>query len=207
MRHERHEVDFCVIGGGLAGMCAAIAAARHGAKVALVQDRPVLGGNASSECRVGIGGADRGGQIPHMRETGIIEELRLATLYYNPHDVYSIQDAVYYETVRLEPNITPILNCSCIEAEMEGNHIVSITGWQLTTETRHTVKAAIYADCSGDGILAPLTGAAFRIGREARSEFGESIAPEMADKRTMGMSLLFFSREYVSPQPFKPPSW
>jgi len=188
-------------------MCAAIAAARHGAKVLLMQDRPVLGGNASSECRVGISGADRSGQIPHLRETGIVEELRLETLYRNPHDVYSIQDTVFYEKVRFEPNITLLLNCSCLEAETEGNHIVSITGWQLTTETRHTVKAAIYADCSGDSILAPLTGAEFRVGREARSEFGESIAPEVADRRTMGMTLLFSTRKYDSPQPFKPPSW
>jgi len=207
MRHETHEVDFCVIGGGLAGMCAAMAAARHGASVALMQDRPVLGGNASSECRVGIGGADRSGGIPHVRETGIVEELRLETLYRNPNDVYSIQDTVYYEKVHFEPNITLILNCSCMQAEMEGDHIASVTGWQLTTETRHTVRAAIFADCSGDGILAPLTGAEYRMGREARSEFGESIAPEVADKRTMGMTILFHSREYDSPQPFKPTSW
>ena len=70
MRHTTHEVDFCVIGGGLAGMCAAISAARHGAKVVLMQDRPALGGNASSECRVQISGAARGGSIPHVRETG-----------------------------------------------------------------------------------------------------------------------------------------
>lgn len=207
MEHKTHQVDLCVIGGGLAGMCAAIAAARHGAKVALMQDRPVLGGNASSECRVGIGGADRGGKIPHVRETGIIEELRLDTLYYNPQDVYSIQDAVYYEKARFEPNITLLLNCSCVEAEMKGDRIHSVTGWQLTTETHHTVKAAIFADCSGDSILAPLTGAEFRVGREAKSEFGESIAPDVADERTMGMSILFFSRKHDSSQPFVPPVW
>ena len=207
MRHETHEVDLCVIGGGLAGMCTAIAAARHGARVVLMQDRPVLGGNASSECHVQISGAARGGTIPHVRETGILEELRLENLYRNPHEVFTIQDTVFYEKAYLEPNITPLLNCSCIDARMEGNHIVSVTGWQLTAETRHTIKAAIYADCSGDGILAPLTGAEFRIGREARSEFGESIAPQVADQRTMGMSLLFFSREYDSPQPFEPPLW
>jgi len=207
VKHETHEVDLCVIGGGLAGMCVALAAARHGAKVAIMHDRPVWGGNASSECRVGIGGADRGGGIPHVRETGIVEELRLENLYRNPNDVYSIQDTVFYEKMRLQPNLIPILNCSCVRAEMEGNHILSVTGWQLTSETWHTVKAKLFADCSGDSILAPLTGAEFRIGREARSEFGESIAPEVADKRTMGMTLLFYSREYPTPQPFKPPTW
>jgi hypothetical protein len=200
-------VDLCVIGGGLSGMAAALAAARHGAKVALVQDRPVLGGNASSECRVGIGGADRSGKIPHVRETGIVEELRLENLYRNPNNVYSIQDTVYYEALAFEPNIELILNCTCMSAKMEGQRIESIAGWQLTTETQHTVRAPLYADCSGDGILAPMTGAEYRFGREARSEFGESIAPERADDKTMGMSVLFFSREYDTAQPFKPPSW
>ena len=207
MKHETHQVDFCVIGGGLAGMCAAISAARHGVKVALIQDRPVLGGNASSECRVMISGAARGGTIPHVRETGLLEEFRLEDLYRNPHEVYTIQDTVFYEKVRFEPNLTLLLNCSCQDAEMEDNHIVSVTGWQLTTETRHTVKAALFADCSGDGVLAPLSGAEFRVGREAREEFGESIAPETADKATMGMSILFHSREYDSPQSFEPPPW
>jgi hypothetical protein len=200
-------VDLCVIGGGLAGMCAAIAAARHGSRVVLMQDRPVLGGNASSECRVGIGGADRGGQIPHVRETGIIDELRLETLYRNPNDVYSLQDTVYYERVFFEPNLTPLLNCTCQKVEMGGNRIARITGWQMTTETEHTIEAQVFADCSGDAILAPLTGAEFRIGREARKELDESIAPEVADSKTMGMTLLFFSREYDTPQPFTPPEW
>ena len=207
MRHETHEVDFCVVGGGVAGMCAALAAARNGAKVILMQDRPVLGGNASSECRVQISGAARGGSIPHVRETGILEELRLENMYRNPHEIYTIQDTVFYESLQFEPGLELLLNCSCQKAEMEGNHIVSVTGWQLTTETRHTVKARIFADCSGDGILAPLTGAEFRIGREARDEYCESIAPQVADDMTMGMSLLFFSREYDTLQPYEPPTW
>jgi len=207
MKHKTHEVDLCVIGGGLAGICTALAAARNGATVILMQDRPVLGGNASSECRVQISGAARGGHIPHVRETGILEELQLESLYRNPHEVYTIQDTVFYEKLHFEPNLSLLLNCTCQEAEMDGNRIVSVTGWQLTTETRHTVKAKIFADCSGDGILAPLTNAEYRIGREARAEYNESIAPEIADDKTMGMTLLFFSREYNTPQPFEPPAW
>ena len=207
MKSVTHQADLCVIGGGMAGMCSALAAARHGAKVILMQDRPVLGGNASSECRVGIGGADRSGQIPHVRETGIIDELRMENLYRNRNDVYSIQDTVLYERTFGLPNLTTLLNCSCLEAEMEGDCIVSVTGWQLTTETRHTIRAQVFADCSGDGVLAPMTGAEYRIGREARSEFNESIAPEEADEKTMGMSILFFSRQYDMPQPFMPPEW
>ena len=91
MRQQSHAVDLCVVGGGLAGMCTAIAAARHGATVVLMQDRPVLGGNASSECRVPAHGADRRGEIPHLRETGISEELRLENLHRNPHEAYTIR--------------------------------------------------------------------------------------------------------------------
>ncbi|MFN2167471.1 MAG: FAD-dependent oxidoreductase, partial [Anaerolineae bacterium] len=207
LQHQTHTVDFCVVGGGMSGIVAALAAARHGTKVALMHDRPVLGGNASSECRVHICGADRHNGIKHMRETGILEELRLENLYRNPNKNFSVWDTVLYEAVRFEPNITLLLNCSCSEAEMDGTRIVSVTGWQLTTQTYHTVRARIFADCSGDGILAPLTGAECRMGREARAEYNETIAPEEADQCTMGMTCLFQAREYDSPQPFEPPAW
>lgn len=203
MKHQMHYADLCVVGGGLAGMCAAIAAARHGASVVLMHDRPVLGGNASSEIRMHVCGA----QGPNNRETGIIEEIMLENRYRNPLRNYSIWDSILYEKVRFQPGITLLLNCSCNAAQMSGNRIVSVTGWQLTTETWHTVEALLFADCSGDSILAPLTGAEFRMGREARSEFGEDIEPEQADSRTMGMSCLIQARETDRPQPFIPPSW
>ncbi len=205
-RQEEHDVDFCVVGGGLAGLCAALAAARRGAKALLMQDRPVLGGNASSEMRVHICGADRHNSVKNMRETGILEELRLENLRRNPNWSYSIWDAILYEKARYQDNLTLLLNCSCVDAEMDGERIGSVTGWQLTTQTYHTVNAPLFADCSGDGILAPLTGAEFRIGREARDEYGESIAPEVADRRTMGMTCYFQAREHDGPQPFDPPA-
>jgi hypothetical protein len=200
-------VDVCVVGGGMAGLTAALAAARGGARVLLLHDRPVLGGNASSEVRVHICGADRHNAIPNLRETGILEELRLENLRRNPQRSFSVWDMVLYDAARREPNLEVLLNCSCLNAEMDGPRIGGVTGWQLTTQTYHAVKAQIFIDCSGDAILAPLTGAPFRMGREARSEYGESIAPELADKRTMGMTCLFQSREHASPQPFAPPSW
>jgi hypothetical protein len=202
-----HEADVCVVGGGMAGLCAAVAAARHGVKVVLMHDRPVYGGNASSECRIHICGADRHNQIKNMREAGILEELRMENLYRNPNRNFSIWDTVLYDKVMSEPNITPLLNCSCLNAEMDGGTIRSVTGWQLTTQTYHTVRARIFADCSGDAVLAPLTGADYRMGREARREYGESIAPIEADAQTMGLTCLFQSREYDTPQPFEPPSW
>ncbi|CAN7449210.1 FAD-dependent oxidoreductase [Paenibacillus sp. LjRoot56] len=203
MKDKFHKTDLCIIGGGIAGMCAAIAAARHGAKVVLMQDRPVLGGNASSEIRMNIGGA----LGLNNRETGLLEEFEMENLSRNHTANYSIWDSVLYEKVRFEENITLLLNCSCMKAEMDGNIIKSVKGWQMTTETWHSVQAAYFADCSGDGILAPLTGAEFRIGREAASEFNESIEPEQADSMTMGISCLFQIRETDKPQPFTPPSW
>ncbi len=203
---ETHEVDFCVIGGGMAGLSAALTAARHGASVALIHDRPVLGGNASSECRVHICGADRHNSIINMRETGILEEIRLENLYRNPDRVYPIWDAVLYEKALREPNLTLLLNCSCLDAAMDGDVIRSVTGWQLTTQSRHRVHARIFADCSGDSVLAPLSGAEFRRGREARQEYNESIAPPVQDTRTMGMTCLFQAREHDGPRRFEPPS-
>ena len=205
MKNKKHVVDFCVVGGGIAGLCAAVAAARHGAKVALLQDRPVLGGNASSEIRMWISGASVAG--PNLRETGIVEEIQLENFHRNPLANYSIWDTVLYETARLEPNLTLLLNCSINAAQMDGVRIQSVTGWQLTTETWHVVEAEYFADCSGDGILAPLTGAEFRLGREARSEFAEDIQPLVADRKTMGMSCLVQVREMEGPQPFIPPKW
>jgi len=207
MKDQSHCVDVCVVGGGMAGLCAALAAARHGASVLLMHDRPVLGGNASSECRVHICGADRHNHVKNMRETGILEEVRLENLARNPNRVFSVWDALLYEKARYQEGLTLLLNCSCNAAEVDGDRIASVTGWQLTTETTHTVRAGIFVDCSGDGILAPLSGAEHRIGREARSEYGESIAPEAADHKTMGMTCLFQTREYPTPQPFSPPAW
>jgi len=201
MRTIIHKVDFCVVGGGLAGMCAAIAAARRGVKTLIMQERPVFGGNASSEIRMWVCGA------PGCLETGLIEELRLENLHRNTYVNYSVWDSILFEKVRFQENLTSLLNCSCQSAETKDGRIVSVTGWQMTTQTFHKVEAKFFADCSGDGILAPLTGALFRIGREAGDEFGESLAHEQSDCRTMGLSCLIQARETDSPKKFIPPSW
>lgn len=205
MKHVYHDVDLCVIGGGMAGLCAAVAAARHGIRVALMHDRPVLGGNASSEIRMHICGAHGDGN----RETGLLEEIILENYYRNHNMCYSIWDSILYEKARFEENITLLLNCTCQTAETdpETGRILSVTGWTLCSETYHTVKAKFFVDCSGDSILAPLTGAEYVMGREGRNEFGEPIAPEVADKKTMGMSIIMMLRETDSPQPYTPPEW
>ena len=163
----------------------------------------MLGGNASSEIRMWVCGAHG----DNNRETGILEELMLENLYRNPDCNYSVWDGVILEAVQNEPNITLLLNCSCTDCSMEGDRVTSVRGWQMTTQTWHEVNAHIFADCSGDSVLAPLTGAEYRIGREARDEFDEDIEPETADSHTMGMSLLIQARETGRPSTFIPPKW
>ncbi|MBQ8803406.1 MAG: FAD-dependent oxidoreductase [Tyzzerella sp.] len=202
---KTHDVDVCVIGGGISGMFTAISAARHGAKVVLMHDRPVLGGNASSEIRMWIVGA--GTRVRDLQETGIMEELQLENMYRNPRRNFTTWDALLYEMVRFEENIELILNCTCCDAVSENGHIESIKGFQLTTYTWHEVHAKIFVDNSGDSILAPFTGAEYKVGREAKSEYNEEFGVEVADKRTMGMSVLLQCRETDHPISYTPPAW
>lgn len=198
-----HNVDFCVVGGGLAGICAAVQAARSGKKVALVQERPVLGGNASSEIRMWVCGAEG----KNNRETGIIEEINLENLYRNPYKNYSIWDSVLYGIVIAEPNITLLLNTSVCDVDMEGGKIKTAVAWQMTTQSWHYINAKFFADCSGDSILAPLTHADFRLGRESADEFGEIISVAEEDKKTMGLSCLIQARKTDEDITFIAPEW
>lgn len=203
--------DLCVVGGGLSGMAAAISAAREGLKVVLMHERAVLGGNASSEIRMWISGA-RG---QSNRETGIIEEIILESHFRNPTKSYAVWDTVLYDFIRREKNIQLLLNCTCMDAKTETGEfshgrkirIQTVTGYQMTTQRFITVEAKFFADCSGDSILAPLTGADFRIGREAGSEFNEDTPLTQADTMTMGMSCLIQGRETANPIPYYPHDW
>ncbi len=203
--------DLCVVGGGLAGMTAAIAAAREGCRVVLMHERPVLGGNASSEIRMWICGAHG----ENNRETGILEEIALENLYRNPTKSFAVWDTVLYDFVRREKNITLLLNCTCLDATVEEGkfahgrerRIRSVKGYQMTTQRFYEVKANLFCDCSGDSILAPLTGADSRLGREDREEFGEDTTTEQADRMTMGMSCLLQGRETQREIQYIPPSW
>ena len=100
------KTDLCVVGGGLAGVCTAIAAARHGIDVVLMQERPVLGGNCSSEIRMWVSGA----MGPNNRETGIVEEIMLENLYRNPTKNHYIWDSILLDFVKREKNITLLMN-------------------------------------------------------------------------------------------------
>lgn len=211
LNRKNVKCDLCVVGGGMAGMAAAISAAREGIQVVLMHERPVLGGNASSEIRMWICGA-RGAE---NRETGIIEEIALENLYRNPTKSYPVWDTVLYDFVRREKNITLLLNCTCLDAQVEkrtfshqrDTKIACVTGYQMTTQTFFDVEAKLYCDCSGDSILAPLTGAEFRLGREARSEFSEDTEVVEHDNMTMGMSCLIQGRETHEDISYIAPEW
>ncbi len=194
--------DLVVVGGGLSGVCAAIAGARYGLKVILVQDRPVLGGNASSEIRMGIMGAH--GDL--NKETGILEELQLDNIYYNPLMRYTMWDDVLYSAVINEKNITLLLNTSICEAETSDKRIESVIGWNMNEYCRYRIAGRYFADCSGDGILR-LSGAEFRIGREAPAEFNEDFIQQGNDNRTMGNSILMQLRKCDGHRPFIAPPW
>ena len=209
LKRKRIDTDLCVIGGGMAGICTAIAAAREGIKVILMHERPVLGGNASSEIRMWVCGA----QGDNNRETGIIEEIALENYYRNPTKNYFIWDTILYDFVIREKNITLLLNCTCMDAKVKNGEyedgrntkIETVTGYQMTTQTFYDIKAKIFSDCSGDSILAPLTGAEFRIGRECADEFGEDTHVKVHDNYTMGNSCLIQGRETTAPVKFTPP--
>ena len=207
-RKKTTTYDVAVLGGGLAGICAAVAAARNGAKTVLVQDRPVLGGNSSSEIRVHVNGVNhlKPNNMPE-RETGIIEEILLHNRFTNPQEAYPVWDHVLYDFVIREPNLELMLNTQALEAKMSGTKIAAARCWQLTTETEITIKADIFIDCSGDGLVAATAGALYRTGREASSEFDEKYAPKDADGWQMGASLLLSATDMGKPMPYEPPSY
>ncbi|MDF2922523.1 MAG: fumarate reductase/succinate dehydrogenase flavoprotein [Paenibacillaceae bacterium] len=195
--------DVMVAGGGMAGVAAALAAARNGAKVILCQDRPVLGGNASSEIRMHIVGAAnskrRMALETEAREGGILEEILLECAVRNPQRSASMFDLILYEKCRAEPNLTLMLNTSVTGVQMDGDRIVSVTASRESTEHAFEIVAQIYLDCTGDGRLGMEAGAWFATGRESSRQYGESHAGEEEDSYRLGSSLLFTARNMGRP--------
>jgi hypothetical protein len=191
--------DFVVIGGGIAGMSAAIAAARLGCRVALINDRPVLGGNNSSEIRVHLGG---------RIETGIYPELGNLQKEWGPSRGGNAQPADFYEddrkaeAIAKEPNITLFANCRATGVRMDGQKIAAVLTQHIETGRELRFEAPLFSDCTGDGTIGYLAGADCRMGRESREEFGESTAPEQADKMTMGASVQWYSEDAGKPSAF-----
>jgi len=207
MRQVDLDADVLVAGGGLAGVCAAIAAARHGSRVVLVQDRSRLGGNSSSEVKMHVVGANQHNGRPGWREGGILEELRLADAVNNPQRSFELWDLLLYDKVVSEPNITLLLETTLYSAEVKDGRITGAAARCDKSEHLYRIRARVFCDCTGDSRLALEAGAEMRTGRESRSEYGESLAPEEPDNRTLGSSILFTSRLHRQPMPFTPPAW
>lgn len=209
-RNHRMQADVVIVGGGMAGVCAALAAARLGVSVVLIQDRSVLGGNASSEIRMHIVGADGGRENSKTdtRETGIIEEMRLIDACSNGQRSAAMWDLMLYDMVRREPNITLLLHTHCHGVKMaSADRIAAVLAQRPSTEDSFEVAGKLFIDSSGDGRLGVEAGAVFRMGRESQGEFGESLAPAIADGLVLGSSIMFQTRKHDRPMPFVAPPW
>jgi hypothetical protein len=201
------DTDVFIAGGGMAGVCAAVAAARHGAKVVLVQDRSRLGGNSSSEVKMHIVGSSSHKGRPGWRESGLLEEFRLDDAANNPQRCWELWDLLLYDKLVSEPNITVLLETILYAAAVKNGQIQEVMARCDKSEHLYRIRAKVYCDCTGDSRLGLESGAEFRTGRETRDEFGESLAPEKPDKETLGSSILFTSRLHREKMPFTPPAW
>ncbi|HQK94328.1 MAG TPA: FAD-dependent oxidoreductase [Armatimonadota bacterium] len=157
---EGGHFDLVVVGGGIAGMCASLVAARHGLTVALVQDRPVLGGNNSSEVRVWLGGET--GLEPYPRIGDVVRELE-------PKQRAQPGPAEYYEDDRRlalvgsEPNIRLLLNYRANRVRTDAGRIRFVTAQHTITGERVRLNGKWFADCTGDGTIGYLAGADYEI--------------------------------------------
>ncbi|MGZ0014795.1 FAD-dependent oxidoreductase [Yeosuana sp. AK3] len=205
------KTDFVVVGGGLSGVCAAITAARAGLKVVLVQDRPVLGGNASSEVRLWSLGATShmGNNNRWSREGGLINEILLDNLKRNKEGNPLIFDTVLLEKVFEEKNITLLLNTAVYEISKKGDdEIKGVVGFCSQNSTAYSIEAPLFCDASGDGIVGFLSGASFRMGAEDKTEFDEGFAPNTEDYgNLLGHSLYFYTKEMDRPIAYTAPSF
>ena len=210
-RQVHAEFDVVVVGGGIAGTCCAIAAARQGARVALVHNRPMLGGNSSSEVK--LYPENNSAHQPWIKEGGIHEEFHTEERVRN-HQPYieglmnCHWDLVLYEWAIREPNLTLLLNTHVHQVTMANRaRIRSVRALQLGTEKSYEIVGRLFVDCTGDGYLGYLAGAVYRWGREGREEFGEPLAPPRPDEKVMGNTLFFRAVRMPYPVPFRRPEW
>ncbi|MBS1872077.1 MAG: FAD-dependent oxidoreductase [Acidobacteria bacterium] len=196
--------DLVVIGGGMAGTSTAVSAARLGLKVALIQDRPILGGNTSSDIRVALGGAIN---LPPYPSIGVV----VAEL--DPGKAGNAQPAANYDderklaVVKAEKNVKLFLNTRAYSVEKEGSRIKAVIARDVMTSRELRFSAPLFADCTGDGNIGFMAGADFRYGRESQSETGESMAPTTADKLVMGTSVMWYSEDAGRATTFPETPW
>ena len=196
---DKGDYDFVIVGAGMSGLCAAIAAARFGSKVALIQDRYILGGNNSSEVRVGLGGQINMAPYPSLGY--ILNEIGPDRIG-NARGAHHYQDWKKWDVIAAEKNITLFAGYTVDKVEMDGKRIVAVEAVEATRQNRIRISGRLFSDCTGDAHLAVLAGARTMMGREARSEFGESQAPATADDYTMGVSIEWYCEDRNEPSSF-----
>jgi len=203
--------DLVVVGGGMSGVCTAITAARAGIKVVLVQDRPVLGGNASSEVRLWILGATShmGNNNRWSREGGVIDEILVENIYRNKEGNPVILDTIVLEKVKNEPNITLLLNTAVYDVEKSAPDLISkVFGFCTQNQTFYEISGTLFCDSSGDGLIAYRAGASYRMGAEDKLEFNEKFAPDHGEYgELLGHSIYFYSKNTGKPVKYVPPAY
>ncbi|MBK0383568.1 FAD-dependent oxidoreductase [Pedobacter sp. SD-b] len=211
LKTQKIVTDFLIVGGGISGVCTAIVAARSGIRVVLVQDRPVLGGNASSEVRLWILGATShmGNNNRWAREGGIIDEILVENLYRNREGNPLIFDTILLEKIYEEANIQLLLNTSAFEVnKSDDKNISNVKAFCSQNSTMYDIYANLFCDASGDGVIAFLAGASFRMGAETKQEFGEGFAPDVKDYgELLGHSIYFYTKDTGAPIKYVAPSY
>ena len=210
LKTENLTVDLVVVGGGLAGTCTAITAARQGLQTVLIQDRPVLGGNASSEVRLwGLGATSHmGNNNRWSREGGLVDEILVENMYRNKEGNPLIFDTVLLDRVRQEPNIRLLLNTAVYEVnKATPDTIAGVTAFCSQNSTRYVVEAPYFCDASGDGIVGFQAGAAFRMGAESSEEFGEQFTPDESYGELLGHTIYFYSKDVGKPVKYVAPDY
>ncbi len=208
-KQEEHQSDLVIVGGGLSGVCCAIAAARNGIKVSLIQDRPVLGGNASSEIRVWALGATShmGNNNRWAREGGIIDEIMVENLHRNKEGNPLLFDALLLDKVMSEPNITLYLNTVVYDVEKEGDCVCTITAFNPQNATSYRFTGTYFCDASGDGIVSYMAGASYRAGAEDAAEFGEGFSPSEQYGEFLGHTIFFYPKKTDAPVKYVAPTF
>lgn len=196
---DKGEYDLVVAGGGVAGMCAAVAAARQGLKVALIHNRPVLGGNNSAEVRVHLGGSIECGPYPNLGN--MIKEFG-HTRKGNAKPAENYEDWKKMAFVEAEENVSLFLNAHVTGVEMADGAIAALLARDIETGELMRFSAPVFSDCTGDAAVGYLAGAEWRSGRESQAETGEPGAVEVADRQVLGSSVQWNSKDMGQLSPF-----
>ena len=202
---EEQKFDVVIVGGGIAGCGAALAAKYQGLKVALIQDRPLFGGNASQEVRVHtIGIPGKGSAI-----LGTID-----TPHYPNGHADAIEAQKKREATMAASEVDLFAHHMAIGLEKVGDRIASVEAREVPTGIIRRFRAPVFIDATGDGWLGYWSGADYRYGREAHSEFGEAWekhgdlwSPETPDNRVMGSSVLWNSEKTDERSSFPDVPW